>query len=82
MIFLEDFVSARSRAETLDRKIISSAMEVSEDLADLVSLTTRTIMGSMVITYSGGNPNDILIFVQEMEDAHYKPARSVQNILS
>jgi hypothetical protein len=64
--FLADFGNARSRAKDLDDKIISSARGVSESLVDLVSLTTRSVMGAMDITYDGKNLSDIMIFVKGM----------------
>lgn len=50
---------------------MTSAKNVSDNLANLVSLTTRSLMGSMDITY-GSDPSDIMIFVKGMgslEDA-------------
>lgn len=65
MDFLGDFGNARKRAEDLDQKILASAKNISEELADLVSLTTRTLMGAMDITY-GSDLTDIMIFVKGM----------------
>jgi hypothetical protein len=66
--FLTDFPNARMRAEDLDQKILASAKNVSDsdNLGDLASLATRTLMGSMDITYGSGDLNDIMIFVKSM----------------
>lgn len=69
--FLTDFENARGRAYELDQRILKSAGDVSKNLTDLVSLTTRNIMGAMDIT-QGSNSDDIMIFVKGMwglEDA-------------
>jgi hypothetical protein len=65
--FLADSDRARKRADDFDQKILASARNVSgsEELADLISLTTRTVMGTMDITY-GTNSSDIMIFVKGM----------------
>jgi hypothetical protein len=64
---LADFSDARSRAEKLDEKILSSSNDISADLADLTSLTTRSVMASMDITY-GSSSDDIMIFMKKMGD--------------
>jgi hypothetical protein len=47
---------------------LASAKDVSENLADLVSLTTRSLMATMEITYES-DPTDVMIFVKCMGTA-------------
>lgn len=71
--FLGDFDKARSRADSLDQKILASAYAISSNLADLVSLATRIVLGSMDMTYGGYNHSDIMIFVDSMGSMEHDP---------
>ncbi|KAK7045344.1 hypothetical protein VNI00_007593 [Paramarasmius palmivorus] len=50
--FLNDFPSAKARAESLDDRILSEARTVSPDYADLVSLSARQTFGGVETTVS------------------------------
>lgn len=58
----------------LDKKILASTHNVSTSLGDLVSLTTRGLMGTMDITY-GTDPSDTMIFVNGMGDVENNASR-------
>ncbi|EMD37588.1 hypothetical protein CERSUDRAFT_114227 [Gelatoporia subvermispora B] len=68
--FLTDYDAASQRADALDQQILQAAATVSSDLADLVSLATRQVLGSLDITISNGtngwNNSDIMIFMKNM----------------
>ncbi|KAF8883843.1 hypothetical protein BD779DRAFT_1674373 [Infundibulicybe gibba] len=71
--FIEDFPNARQRAIELDQKIESDASSISNDYADLVSLSARQTMGGIDITTSKGtdgqwNASDIMIFMKSVGD--------------
>ncbi|KAK7045355.1 hypothetical protein VNI00_007604 [Paramarasmius palmivorus] len=63
--FLADFSNAKTRAESLDDKIVSNARrKVSSDYADVVSLSTRQVFGAMeVAVNSSGDP---LMFMKDV----------------
>jgi len=67
--FITDFPNARDRAAAFDNMVMSGAREVSDEVADLVALTTRTVMGSMDVT-CGSDPSDIMFFVSAMGSTH------------
>ncbi|KAF8869185.1 hypothetical protein BD779DRAFT_1458126, partial [Infundibulicybe gibba] len=52
--FVKDFPNALQRAVELDQKITSDALSISQDYADLVSLSVRQTVGSIDITTSRG----------------------------
>ncbi|KXN87094.1 hypothetical protein AN958_09304 [Leucoagaricus sp. SymC.cos] len=69
--FLNDFEGARDRSLQLDNKIVSNANQVSAEYADLLSLATRQIFGSMDITLAkeqdgSFNISDVKIFMKDM----------------
>ncbi|KAF8885594.1 hypothetical protein BD779DRAFT_1646537 [Infundibulicybe gibba] len=71
--FIKDFPNALQRAIDLDKKITSDALLISQNYADLVSLSVRQTVGSVDITTSKGsdgqwNTSDILIFMKSVGD--------------
>lgn len=52
--FLDDFSDAKSRADTLDAKILGDAGGISSSYADLMSLSVRQTLGGMVLTVANG----------------------------
>ncbi|KAK7045340.1 hypothetical protein VNI00_007589 [Paramarasmius palmivorus] len=62
--FLEDFPDAKSRAESLDDKILSEAKEVSLEYADLVSLSARQTFGGMETAVSSSGT--ALMFMKDV----------------
>ncbi|KAF8883859.1 hypothetical protein BD779DRAFT_1626150 [Infundibulicybe gibba] len=71
--FVKDFPNALQRAVELDQKITSDALSISQDYADLVSLSVRQTMGSIDITTSRGlngqwNTSDVMIFMKSIGD--------------
>ncbi|KAF8883854.1 hypothetical protein BD779DRAFT_1443529 [Infundibulicybe gibba] len=72
--FVKDFPNALQRAIDLDQKIMSDASgAISQDYADLVSLSVRQTMGGIDITTSNGtdgqwNASDIMIFMKSVGD--------------
>ncbi|KAF8874093.1 hypothetical protein BD779DRAFT_1704130 [Infundibulicybe gibba] len=72
--FVKDFPNACQRAIELDQKIMSDALSVSQDYADLVSLSARQTVGSIDITVSNGtngqwNTSDVMIFMKSISDS-------------
>ncbi|KAF8883869.1 hypothetical protein BD779DRAFT_1443581 [Infundibulicybe gibba] len=72
--FIKDFPNARQRAIELDQKITSDALSISQDYADLVSLSVRQTMGGLDITISNGtdgqwNNSDIMIFMKSIDNS-------------
>ncbi|KAF8883857.1 hypothetical protein BD779DRAFT_1443590 [Infundibulicybe gibba] len=71
--FVKDSPNALQRAVELDQKITSDALSISQDYADLVSLSARQTMGSIDITASRGlngqwNTSDVMIFMKSVGD--------------
>ncbi|KAF8874083.1 hypothetical protein BD779DRAFT_1451181 [Infundibulicybe gibba] len=71
--FINDFPNARQRAIDLDQRITSDALSISQDYADLVSLSVRQTMGGVDITTSKGldgqwNTSDIMMFMKSVGD--------------
>ncbi|KAJ7249889.1 hypothetical protein C8J57DRAFT_1355899 [Mycena rebaudengoi] len=48
--FIVDFASARTRADTLDSRVLKDANAVSQEYSDLVSIATRQAMAGVEIT--------------------------------
>lgn len=74
--FLADFPAAQVRATTLDEKIISDARKISPEYADLVSLCTRQVLGSLDITVLDGLSNDenasnVRVFMKDIGTSGY-----------
>jgi len=67
-----DFSAARDRAAAFDEQVTKAARGVSDDVADLVALTTRTVMASMDVT-CGSNMDDVMFFVNAMGSRHEIP---------
>ncbi|KAF8867760.1 hypothetical protein BD779DRAFT_1244531 [Infundibulicybe gibba] len=72
--FVKDFPNARQRAIELDQKIISDASSISQDYADLVSLSVRQTIGGVDITISNGtdgqwNTSDVMMFMKSIDDS-------------
>ncbi|KAF8874080.1 hypothetical protein BD779DRAFT_1678882 [Infundibulicybe gibba] len=72
--FIKDFPNARQRAIELDQKITSDALSISQDYADLVSLSVRQTMAGIDITISNGtdgqwNTSDVMIFMKSIDDS-------------
>jgi len=67
--FIIDFPAARDRAAAFDEKVFNAARGVSDDIADLVALTTRTVMASMDFT-CGSDSSDVMFFVNAMGSTH------------
>ncbi|KAF8885598.1 hypothetical protein BD779DRAFT_1673561 [Infundibulicybe gibba] len=71
--FIKDFPDARQRAIDLDQKITSDALSISQDYADLVSLSARQTMSGIDITISNGtdgqwNTSGITTFMKSVGD--------------
>ncbi|KAF8885606.1 hypothetical protein BD779DRAFT_1442269 [Infundibulicybe gibba] len=71
--FIKDFPSARQRAIELDQRITSDALSISQDYADLVSLSVRQTVGGIDITASKGsdgqwNTSDVMMFMKSVGD--------------
>ncbi|KAF8885602.1 DUF1793-domain-containing protein [Infundibulicybe gibba] len=71
--FVKDFPNALQRAVELDQKITSDALSISQDYADLVSLSVRQTVGSIDITTSREpngqwNTSDIMMFMKSVGD--------------
>ncbi|KAF9443523.1 hypothetical protein P691DRAFT_407186 [Macrolepiota fuliginosa MF-IS2] len=69
--FLSDSSDARNRNSALDSKIVSAALAVSPEYADIVSLVTRQIFAAMDITIppaqsEQSNNSDVKIFMKDM----------------
>ncbi len=69
--FLNNFTSASSRALALDSKILQHAASISSPLADLVSLATAQIYGSIQVTVGtdkSGNldKSDVMAFMKNV----------------
>ncbi|KAF9443524.1 hypothetical protein P691DRAFT_787943 [Macrolepiota fuliginosa MF-IS2] len=69
--FLSDSSNARNRNSVLDNKIMSAALAVSPEYADIVSLVTRQIFAAMDITIPSAQPgkfnsSDVKIFMKDM----------------
>ncbi|KAK7026403.1 hypothetical protein VNI00_015638 [Paramarasmius palmivorus] len=62
--FLEDFLNAKSRAESLDDKILSEARKVSLEYANLVSLSARQTFGGVETAVSSNG--DALMFMRDV----------------
>jgi len=60
-----DFPAARDRAAAFDEQVTKAARAVSDDVADLVALTTRSVMASMDVT-CGPDASDVMFFVNAM----------------
>jgi len=67
--FIADYSSARDRAAAFDERMTNAARQVSEDVADLVAMTTRLVMASMDVT-CGSDASDIMFFVNGMGTVH------------
>ncbi|KAF8883860.1 hypothetical protein BD779DRAFT_1801899 [Infundibulicybe gibba] len=72
--FVKDFPNALERAIELDQKITSDALSISQDYADVVSLSVRQTMGGIDITTSNGtddqwNTSDTMIFMKSVGDS-------------
>lgn len=75
--FLNDFTSAKSRADTLDAKILTDANGVSSQYTDLVNLAVRQSLGGMVLTIANGsdgnyNESDVMMLVKSIGDNNEK----------
>ncbi|KAJ3759151.1 hypothetical protein EV360DRAFT_82372 [Lentinula raphanica] len=68
--FLEDYLSALSRADSLDDTIRSAAEDISSEYADIVALSMRQTLGATELTISGSpgswNTDDVLMFIKEI----------------
>ena len=69
--FTADTNDAHDRAAALDQKIVNDAKAISDEYADIVSLATRQVMGSLDITVSTGsdgkaNASDVMIFMKDI----------------
>jgi hypothetical protein len=69
--FLNDFNSASTRAQQLDRNILQDATSFSNVLGDLVSLAIAQVYGSTQLTIgtdAHGNPNksDVMMFMKNI----------------
>ncbi|KAK7045322.1 hypothetical protein VNI00_007571 [Paramarasmius palmivorus] len=62
--FLEDFPDAKSRAESLDDKILSEAKQVSPNYANLVSLSARQTFGGVETAVS--DYGEALMFMKDV----------------
>ncbi|KAF8883867.1 hypothetical protein BD779DRAFT_1472365 [Infundibulicybe gibba] len=74
--FIKDFPNARQRAIELDQRITSDALSISQDYADLVSLSVRQTMGGFDITTSKGpdgqwNTSDVMMFMKSVGDTSW-----------
>jgi len=68
--FITGFSSARDRAAAFDERITNAAREVSDEVADLVAVTTRTVMASMDITCGSSDASEVMFFVNGMGSTH------------
>ncbi|KAI9459509.1 hypothetical protein BJY52DRAFT_1107499, partial [Lactarius psammicola] len=76
--FINDFVTASSRAQKLDQKILQEAAPISEPLKDVVSLMTAHVYGStqlMVAIDTSGefNKSDVMAFMKDMKTNQVNP---------
>ena len=67
--FLQSYDNASSRADDLDRKIMSAASNKSAGYADLIALGTRQVLAAFEVTISKGadgyNVSDIQAFMKD-----------------
>lgn len=68
---MNDFERAQQAADNFDNKLLLAGSAISSDYADLLSLTTRQILGSLDITLALGsdgkwNFSDTMVFMKNM----------------
>ena len=73
--FLQSYDNASSRADDLDRKIMSAASNKSAGYADLIALGTRQVLAAFEVTISKGadgyNVSDIQAFMKDSGNSLY-----------
>ncbi|EIM87375.1 uncharacterized protein STEHIDRAFT_146778 [Stereum hirsutum FP-91666 SS1] len=83
--FLDDFSDAKSRADTLDAKILGDAGGISSSYADLMSLSVRQTLGGMVLTVANGtdgnyNSSDVMMFMKSVGDSSENRVNAVETL--
>ncbi|KAL1665470.1 hypothetical protein GGF50DRAFT_114109 [Schizophyllum commune] len=67
--FLQSYDNASARADALDRKIMSAALNESAEYADLIALGTRQVLAAFEVTISKGadgyNVSDVQAFMKD-----------------